>query len=222
MKRRILLIFGNEPNPLHMERMRVLKESGRYEPLFLYWQRGAASITLPFSSDPFPPGTFIPVHLPDPRGPKWRRAALSLVFVAKLVVAVRRLKPNIIHPINVEMLAFAVLASVGLKNIAIAYDFQDQIGDDLNRLYRTIYGKLLSRADVTFISRRQLQGLSKKERHLRCGKSHGGYHHRPHQWPEERKTHNRKELVVGYYGYMRGKEQISALIHAAEKVQRCG
>ena len=226
MTRRIAFLFGNEPNPLHLERMECLQKSGTYQPLFVYWQRGQSSITIPYSSN-ITSDSFVPIHLPDPRGNLLRRAALSLLFTLRVALVMHRLKPHIVHPVNVDMLGIAALALIGRHRVALAYDLQEQIGEKLNPVYRFFYRLFLKRNDVTFIhfegGRLFLRANNLESYAMPIVRICAGPLNMPlvqqianapnNTWPE---------LVIGYYGYLRGRRQIVALIEAAKKLNHEG
>ncbi len=217
--KRIIFIFGNEPNPQHLEQVKLLQDSGRYNVHFIYWQRGESSITVPFSS-PVPIEQLWPIKLPDPRGNKFRRIFWSMVFAMRIRSLLNKLMPAAVHVINVDMLGFGNFALLGFRRVALIYELQEQMGERLNSLYRSVYRLLLRRSDVTLIHAETMRDHLRSNGLLDSAEPVVDFSNAPLDWPVDRDVHEgRRELIVGYFGFMRGEPQIATLIEAARQVR---
>ena len=227
----IAFLFGNEPNPLHLERLEVLTKSGKYEVHFIYWQRGETTIKLPFSSPFLPDERMWPIPLPDPRSGKLNRIFLSIKFALQLRTAIIRLRPHAVNAVNVNMLGLAAVALISgrLNKTALLYDYQDQIGERFPLPYRLALQFCLRRTDATFIHSPVFRSNLRRNKLLKLAEPVIEVNGGPLGWPKEKapKHENSADgkpppLIVGYFGYMRGRLQIEALIVATERVIASG
>jgi glycosyltransferase involved in cell wall biosynthesis len=107
--------------------------------------------------------------------------------------------------------------------MALVFDMQDQMGDHLPLHYRFVYRWLLRRADtilirsegfIPFVKQNSLVGPDKPVLYVTNA---------PAKWVLRHMANSgRPELVVGYFGNIRGPKQIQTLIDAAEQVQASG
>ena len=221
MKPVVALLYANEPNPSLIERATALEASGRYEPYIVYWHRQASEISIPFSSS-LPRERFIEISMPDPRGNPLRRSWLSLRYAWRLRSILRRLKPAVVYPVNPDMLGLARLALAGQRRVGIVYDFQDQLGADLGLLPRTIYRAIASRAVFVLIRSEGFRAQIDRHRLFRPGAPVRYFAEAPAGWQELMPRVDHAELVVGYFGNIRGRRQLETLMKAADKVRSTG
>jgi glycosyltransferase involved in cell wall biosynthesis len=221
-RRTVVFLYANEPNPGLLERMATLHESGDWEVHAIYWQRLRSNISIPFTSS-IPEDRFHPITLADPRGAVPRRLLLTMRFIWAARKLIRQIKPDSVHAVNADILAVARFVLVGSKRTALVFDMQDQMGDRLPVHYRTAYQWLLRRADAmlirsegftSFVEQNQLFGHGKPVLYVTNAPAKWTLRHAP--------TSSRPELVVGYFGNIRGPKQVQALIDAAEQVQATG
>ena len=221
-RRIVVFLYANDPNPGLLERMAALHESGEWEVHAIYWRRLRSNISIPFSS-PIPEGRFHPITLPDPRGAVTRRLVLTLRFIWAVRRLVRRIRPDSVHAVNADILAVARLALLGSKRTALVFDMQDQMGDDLPLHYRSAYRWLLRGADAMlirsegftpFVEQNKLVGQDTPVLYVANAPAKWSFRHASDP--------GRAELVVGYFGNIRGPRQVQALIAAAEQVQSSG
>ena len=135
IKKKIFFIYGNTPNPSLIERALTAENSGEYESYIVFWSRKNSDISIPFSKI-LPLDRFIDISLGDPRGNIFRSIILSLLFSIKLRAKIRSIMPDIIYPVNSDMLGLSMLSNYLLKPVKIVYDFQDQKGEKVNFLYK--------------------------------------------------------------------------------------
>ena len=202
--------------------MATLHESGEWDVHAIYWRRLRSNISIPFTSS-IPEDRFHPITLPDPRGAIPRRLLLTLRFIWTARKLIGKLKPHSIHAVNADILAVANIALLGSKRTALVFDMQDQMGDRLPVHYRLLYRLLLRRADamlirsegfIPFVQQNQLFADNKPVLYVTNA---------PAKWTLRHATATgRTELVVGYFGNIRGPQQVQALIDAAEQVQATG
>lgn len=221
-RRTVVFLYANEPNPGLLERMATLHESGEWDVHAIYWRRLRSNISIPFTSS-IPEDRFHPITLPDPRGAIPRRLLLTLRFIWTARKLIGKLKPHSIHAVNADILAVANIALLGSKRTALVFDMQDQMGDRLPVHYRLLYRLLLRRADamlirsegfIPFVQQNQLFADNKPVLYVTNA---------PAKWTLRHATATgRTELVVGYFGNIRGPQQVQALIDAAEQVQATG
>lgn len=219
-----MFLFGSEPDPVINERAMSLQKTGKYEVKFAYWQRGdASSIHIPFA-ELLGDAAYIPIKVADPRGNFFRRAMLSLLFAWKFFRIARRHRANLkaVYCININMCAIASLALLFMRNVVLMHEFQDQYGSKLNFVLRKLYRwsarrvvltLLQSKALIAYIDANELRSVSEPSMFLPPVPANWNYRH---------KAHKRAELVIGYFGYMRGQKILESLIEAVEKVQATG
>ena len=220
-KKKIFFIYGNTPNPSLIERALAAEDSGKYESYIVYWSRKDSDISIPFSKL-LPNNRFIEIALGDPRGNIIRRITLSILFSLKLRKKISFINPDIIYPVNPDMLGLSFLSNLFLRKKKLVYDFQDQKGEDLNFIYKSLYK--ISALNVStvfirsegFIDHIRSNNLFKKNVIIKY------FAEAPLGWElfEKKYTNNNfiNPLVVGYFGNIRGKKEIESLIDAVKTV----
>ena len=180
-----------------------------------------SDISIPFSKL-LPNNRFIEIDLGDPRGNIIRRITLSLLFSLKLRKKISFINPDIIYPVNPDMLGLSFLSNLFLRKKKLVYDFQDQKGEDLNFIYKSLYK--ISALNVStvfirsegFIDHIRSNNLFKKNVIIKY------FAEAPLGWElfEKKYTSNNfiNPLVVGYFGNIRGKKEIESLIDAVKIV----
>ena len=219
----IVFLYANDPNPGLLERMKTLHSSGRYEVHAIYWHRQRSNITFPFSTA-IPQDRFHPIVLPDPRGSGLRRVVLTLRFLWMVRRLLRRIRPDGLHVVNADMLGVARLVLLAdPRRAALVYDMQDQMGDALPWRYRWLYRWLLRRADAVLLRSDGFTHYVEKNALVRSSTPVHYVANAPAGWTLiHRPRLDRRELVVGYFGNIRGAQLVQALVDAVTKVQRSG
>jgi len=128
----------------------MLENTGDFESHIAYWHREKSDISIPFSTK-LSDGRVHQISLPDPRGNPINRIFLSLRFALRLRRVIKRVRPAVIYAVNPDMLGLAAIALLGMRNIGVVYDFQDQKGTNLNTLAKSIYRTILRRASYVVI-----------------------------------------------------------------------
>ena len=222
-KKVVLFLYANEPNPGLLERMDALSASGDYEVHAVYWHRQRSPIVIPFSSK-LSAERFIPISLPDPRGNPLRRVVLSIRFFLKLRRHLQRLKPDIVHAVNVDMLGFARLALFPGSRTRLVYDMQDVVGFRLPIHYRIIYRALLRRANAVLVRSDRFISEYLEPNHLVKQKTPVVFiSNAPAGWNFIRGTRPQtKGLSIGYFGNLRGSRQLDILLEAVQLAAESG
>jgi glycosyltransferase involved in cell wall biosynthesis len=221
---RVGFLYANDPDPLLLERMAALEATGRYEPHVLYWHRTGSPLSIPFIST-LPAACFNRVDLPDPRGGLVRRALLSARFAWAAVRWLRRLRPDAVHAVYPDMLAVARIALAASPRVPLVYDLWDVIGPQRPPApMRWLYRLLLRRVGLVCISSAAYEGGYLVHNALlrpstpvldasNCPPCTG----RPTPAPLPDGP-----LTIGYIGNVRVREQVNALVAAAETVRAEG
>jgi len=224
IKKKIFFIYGNTPNPSLIERALTAENSGKYESYIVFWSRKNSDISIPFSKI-LPLDRFIDISLGDPRGNIFRRIILSLLFSIKLRAKIRSIMPDIIYPVNSDMLGLSMLSNYLLKPVKIVYDFQDQKGEKLNFLYKYLY-RISARKVSTvfvrslgFIDHIQKNNLFSDEVPIKYfAEAPLGWD----SWGKKFPNNFEEKLIVGYFGNIRGTKQIKSLLMATQMINKEG
>ena len=128
---RLLAVCGYVPNPITLRKMDALHRTGRYEVHLAYWRSPASPSHYPFTTD-LHPATLHPIDVPLPPS-DYRsvvlRVAAGQVRLARfhrgLLRVIGRVRPDIIHASNSNMLICAWLACLGHPRRALVYDLLD-------------------------------------------------------------------------------------------------
>ena len=222
MIQRVLFLYGNDPNPSLIERAQMLENTGDFESHIAYWHREKSDISIPFSTK-LSDGRVHQISLPDPRGNPINRILLSLKFVLRLRRVIKRVRPAVIYAVNPDMLGLAAIALLGMKNIGVVYDFQDQKGTNLNTLAKSIYRTILRRASYVVIRSEGFKFQIEKESLVNTSTPVEYIAEAPLDWKDVREPHkDRPHLVVGYFGNIRGRDQLWHLLSATKELRASG
>ena len=224
IKKKIFFIYGNTPNPSLIERALTAENSGKYESYVVFWSRKNSDISIPFSKI-LPLDRFIGISLNDPRGNIFRRIILSLIFSIKLRAKIRRIMPDIIYPVNSDMLSLFMLSNYLLKPVKIVYDFQDQKGEKLNFLYKYFYRISARKVSTVFIKSLGFMDHIQKNNLFSDEVPIKYFAEAPLGWDSLNKKFSNnfeEKLIVGYFGNIRGIKQIKALLMATEMINKEG
>jgi glycosyltransferase involved in cell wall biosynthesis len=219
----LVMLYPNVPHPGLIDRVEAIENSGRYEVHTIYWHRGASRLTHPFSSK-LPADRFHPISIPDPRGNPIRRAMLSVLFAPKLRGHLRRLKPDVIMPVNVDMLGISWMAGFPFSKTPVVYDMQDIMGERLPFYYRIFYRLLLRKARAVLVQSPRFisayvepNGLVNEDTpvvSIPNAVAGWDYVHDSHK--------DSSHITIGYFGNLRGSTEIDMLITTVEAAQESG
>jgi len=124
LRTKVGFVFSNDPDPLLVERMRALEESGEFEAHAIYWHRTGSDLRFPFSPEPFDAARFTKVELPDPRAGVFKRLSLTFRFSRLLRQWWKENQFDVLHVVYPNMLIAANLAMLG-KKVPLVYDVWD-------------------------------------------------------------------------------------------------
>lgn len=120
----VLIVCGNGPDPITLRKIEALTSSGLYDVHLAYWRDGSSLRSYPFSVA-IPDRAVHPIALPDPNGPPLRGLMLLIRFHARVAAIAHRLKPDVVHAVNFDMLAGAWLLCLGRSRRTLVYDLLD-------------------------------------------------------------------------------------------------
>ena len=220
--KRILLLYGSEPDPLFLERARALHLTEGCEVHFAYWRRGATAIRIPFR-EVIPAERFIPIDLPNPQGNMARRLALYLRFAFKLRRVIGSVDPDGVYAVSLAMCGVARLAMLGKRKPRRMYELMDQYGTRLSWWRRWLYRRAVggvattiiqSPAVVEHLQANRLDDTIRPHLVVPPGPSDWEYEHRPRS--------DGGPVVIGCFGYLRSASILNTLIEAAKLVAEEG
>jgi glycosyltransferase involved in cell wall biosynthesis len=224
-KRRIVFVYANDPEPILLERMAALENSGRYEAHAVYWHRVESPLSIPWSSE-ISEERFHRIDLPDPRGGIARRLFLTFRFALKLRKLLKTLNPDAVTAIYPDML-FAVKAALfGRKSLPVMYELWDVVGAQRpGRISRFVMRKLLSGLRSVFVTADGYSSDYLKTNQLISYETRVVYaSNSPANWkfrvPKSRDS--ARPLTVSFIGQIRVAQQMQYLLGAIEKMHTAG
>src|SRR3954447_19500231 len=99
--RRVLFLFGTEPDGTLVRKMRALQRCG-YDVHLLYLHRMRSPLCYPFAC-PTDPAHTNKIDVPDPRGNLFVRAWVMLTSLYRYVALLRRIRPDVVHAVGFDM-----------------------------------------------------------------------------------------------------------------------
>ena len=120
----VLVVCGNGPDPITLRKIEALATSAAYDVHLVYWRDGESLRTYPFSIA-LPPSSIHAVDLPDPNGPPLRGLRLLARFHARMMTIAARVRPDVVHAVNFDMLLGAWLLALGRPDRTLVYDLLD-------------------------------------------------------------------------------------------------
>lgn len=218
-KCRVAFVFSSDPDPLLLERMRALEETGEFEPHAMYWHRTGSVLSYPFSPDPLPPSRFVRVDLPDPQGNGVRRTALAIWFAARVRTWLNALNPSVVHAINPSMLAATRLASLGRK-LPIVYDIWDLSEvERLSNSGRLAWRVALSKTKQVFTTSEQFIDQFLEPNGLLASRAALHVSNAPYFVERVEAPRDAESLLIGCVGNIRLPNQIDSLVAAVRKLR---
>lgn len=222
-------VFSNDPDPMLVERMWALEETGGFEAHALYWHR-SSDLSFPFSAEPFGADRFRKVALPDPCSGVLSRLVLTLKFAWALAQWVRTNQFEILHVIYPNMLIAAFIATFG-RRIEIVYDVWDaNHSQQMSWLQSLFFRTLLSKTRLVFTTSQGFVDDFVLENDILKENARVSYvSNAPYRLPTTpRKTASSAQrfvdgpLVIGCVGNLRVPKQLQMLFDAVETVRATG
>ena len=223
--RRVVFVYANDPEPILLERMSALEDTGRYEAYAVYWHRTGSPLSIPWSSA-LDAGRFIQIELPDPRGGLLRRLFLTARYVLSLRRELKKLNAEVITPIYPDMLFAAKLAMLGRSKVPMMYELWDVIGAEIpDRFVKRFTRKLMQGLRAVFVTSEgydtkylQPNGfISETTKVVYASNSPAGWKFRA---PES--SEDKPELTVAYIGQIRVAPQLQNLVTAVGSLHEIG
>ena len=216
-------VFSDDPDPLLIERMRALEESGEFESHAIYWHRMGSDLSFPFSPEPFDESRFTKIDLPDPRKSGFQRATLTLRFSRAIRKWWNRHRFKVLHVVYPNMLIATKLAMVG-QNIPLVYDIWDVPRDrSASRLEQSACRILLGTTPHVFTtSQAFIDEYLIPNDLLPNDTSATNISNAPYDRESIAKADRGETLVVGCIGNLRVHKQLSLLVQAVAEVRTHG
>ena len=220
-------VFSNDPDPMLVERMWALEETGDFEARALFWHR-SSDLSFPFSPAPFSPHRFTQVNLADPCAGPLSRLWLTIVFAWSIFRWVRQHKFDVLHVVYPNMLIAAYIATLGRK-VEIVYDIWDvNHSPSLSRIQKALYRKLLSKTRLVFTtSEAFINEFVEPNQIVQPGTVVKHVSNAPYAIPSNTNSarSNTKlgsPLVIGCVGNLRVPKQLQLLLDAVGRVRETG
>ena len=222
-KTKVGFVFSNDPDPLLVERMRALEESGEFEAHAIFWHRAGSDLRFPFSPDPFSADRFTKVELPDPRAGALKRVWLTFRFSKFLRQWWKENQFDVLHIVYPNMLVAANFAMLG-KKTPLVYDVWDvEPKPGVSSLKRFMTRTLLRKTPHVFsTSQAFIDSHLKTHDLLPSGIAATNVSNAPYSREALPKADRGERLVVGCLGNLRVQKQIRMLVDAVAEVRERG
>jgi glycosyltransferase involved in cell wall biosynthesis len=222
-RKQVLFLFANRPLPLHVNMLRYLESTGLYRVEFLYMNRVGSPVSVPLSdllssqhchTVTWPDGRHFPAKV-------FNRIVMLMLFVGKTL----KLRPDVLHAWNLEMLICARVTRWFRPSLRIVFSLQDTTEWMLTRFILRLQRWAYRGVDLLLVTSEGFESqflrkfsLIQKDREviyvpnapardtfssLQCRVPVG-------------------ELVVGYVGAFKGREGIRSLVQAAAAAREKG
>ena len=229
MRAKVGFVFSNDPDPMLVERMRALEESGDFETHAIFWHRSGSDLSFPFTPAPLEIERFTQVNLPDPRAGLLSRCWLTFLFAWSIMKWVHRNDFRALHVVYPNMLIAAFIATVW-RPVEIVYDVWDvNHSQSMSLVQRIVFRVLLSKTRQIFTTSQafidefvvpnRITGRGTRITHV----SNAPYPRRkprPRPYEPIRKLH--QPLVIGCVGNLRVPQQMQMLVEAVKRVRASG
>ena len=224
---RVGFVFSNDPDPMLIERMTALEETGAFQTRAIYWHRGS-DLSFPFSPGRLDPSRFAKVELRDPCAGPVVRVWLTLVFTCRLMVWIRRYNFEVLHVVYPNMLIAAFLATLG-RRIEIVYDVWDaNYTARMSAWQRAVFKLLLSKTRLVFTTSPLFMDEFLLPNCVVRDDANIEYISNAPYFVGRRSGHREGQrvapgaLVVGCVGNLRVPKQLQLLVDSVEDVRRTG
>ncbi|MBT3191566.1 MAG: glycosyltransferase [Verrucomicrobia bacterium] len=219
-RKEIVFLFANRPQLLLVNVFRLLNAQDEYRVRLVYMNRARSRVSVPMN-DLIRPEECVPITWPDGKrfiGKLFNRLVMFFLFSRQAV----RLKPDIIHAWNLEMLIAARLAQVFLPRAKLGYTLQDTAAWMMTGPMIALQRRLYRRVALTFVTSRGFEseflrkfGLVPEEANIvhipnaPTRESFIGFSARAHV----------RSMTIGYIGAFKGALGIETLVAAAREAR---
>jgi glycosyltransferase involved in cell wall biosynthesis len=222
IKKSLIFLAADNPSPIIYRKIEYLQKRMNIDITLLIWNRKKSLTSIPFEST----NTSYRVHffsLPAPRNSPSRLYIMGR-FLLKIISYCRHHSCDGIQAINMDMLLLAFLAQRFANIPLLILDLLDSREIILKPIIRKCYARILNGVDWIFVTSPKFWSdyLLKINPVLRDRK-HTFIPNAPVlSSVQYYKFKKRKELTVGYFGYLRGNESLRRLIDIVQSLNESG
>jgi succinoglycan biosynthesis protein ExoL len=221
--KKVVFLYNQQPQPLPVHMLNLLGRAGAYEVALVYFERLNSPVSIPLS------GLLNEMQVSkvtwrvgnNPISKAFNRGVVAQMFINRI----KALKPDVIHAWNLEMLLYARLAGLALKQVKIVFSLQDTTRWMLSPLAQGLQRWLYRRVALFFVTSQGFEAQFLRRFNLIAATQKVVYV--PNVPPAEQFAHfeprkPENELTVGYIGTLRGEEGIRMLVEAAQMARQDG
>lgn len=223
VKKRVLFLYGNRPENLPINIIKMLNGTEIYEVRLVYLDRIKTPVSLPMSGI-LGKEKCIPVKWPVGNN-KFSKIINRFIILARFIKIIIAYKPDAIHAWNIDMLLAAKVASKMLPNSKILFTLQDTTEWMLRPIILKVQRCILRDVDSIFVTSKQFETKYLRRFGLINEKTKVNYVPNVPMaslFSDFQTRQIKRDLVVGYIGLFRGKEGINCLVEATKIARQKG
>lgn len=215
MRKAVLFLYGNRPEPLPIHMLHLLGGTDKYRASILYYDRVNSPVSIPLS------GLLDPKQCSVVTWPVGKHLFSKIInrciVLARFIKTIRALNPDVIHAWNLEMLLVARIAAGRSKHAKVVFSLQDTTEWMLSPLAKAVQRWAYRGADLIFVTSQGFEFLFLRRFHLIRDEQKVVFV--PNVPPAAQFTRFKPRtpgtvLTVGYIGLFRGVEGIRTLVEA--------
>jgi len=219
----VLFLIGNCPEPLPVNMMQSLEQTGRYQVTLLYWERLESEVALPMTRELHPDQCHaVAYRVGHSTSEKVVRRA---VVLSRLASRIRELRPDVVHAWNFDMLLAARAAAATVAGTRVVFTLQDTVSWMMRPLSRRLQRRVYSGVDQFLVTSEQFEShllrrfdlISPQTKVLFVPNAP-----RAEQFTSFQPRPSDDSLTVGNIGLLRGSEAIRGLATAAIQARERG
>lgn len=220
MKKIIVFVCSSQPDPTTIRKMDALAECGQFLVFLNYWHREKSLISKPFTTK-ISNSNINRICLREPRGRLAKRALLNLIYLIKTFHYFSKIKPDIIHASNLDMLILCAGITSRFKNTKLVLDLLDTRKFFLKGIWRKLAVKAIRKSNLVLISSEKYYDSYLKHLIPLLDKRDVIYIPNAPKIGELSQPSNIyiKKLTIGYIGTFRGREAINGLVETVLKLR---
>jgi len=217
MRRKVLFLYGNRPQPLPIHMMHLLNSTDEYQAELLYFNREDSSVCLPLSGlldqEQCSRVTWtVGNHLIS-------KIVNRCIVLGLFVKRIRSRTPDVIHAWNFDMLLAARIAASTLRHAKVVFTLQDTTEWMLSPIARAVQRWAYRGVDLIFVTSQGFEARFLRRFHLIADEQEVVFV--PNVPPAQQfaRFKPRKpgtEVTVGWIGLFRGKKGIRTLFEAVQ------